>query len=83
MQKALEKRPVGVEEIEAAINQIKHSLQATGEREISGTCRRSKSHGSITQTRQSRLRAFCFCLSRLQGSRRIRAEINSLEPEKA
>ena len=34
MQKALEKRPVSVEDIEAAINQVKHSLQATGEREV-------------------------------------------------
>ena len=34
MLRALEKRPVGVEEIEAAITQIKHSLQATGEREL-------------------------------------------------
>ena len=33
-QRALEKRPVGVEEMEAAITQIKHSLQATGEREV-------------------------------------------------
>ena len=32
--RALEKRPVSVEEIEAAITQIKHSLQATGEREV-------------------------------------------------
>ena len=32
--RALEKRPVGVEEIEAAITLIKHSLQATGEREV-------------------------------------------------
>ena len=32
--RALEKRPVAEEEIEAAITQIKHQLQATGEREI-------------------------------------------------
>lgn len=32
--RALEKRPVSVEDIESALNQIKHSLQATGEREI-------------------------------------------------
>ena len=31
---ALEKRPVSVEAIEAVINQIKHQLQATGEREV-------------------------------------------------
>ena len=34
LQRALEKRPVSVEEIEAAISQIKHRLQATGEREV-------------------------------------------------
>lgn len=32
--KALEKRPVSVEKIEAAINHIEHALQATGEREL-------------------------------------------------
>ena len=33
-QRALEKRPVSVERIETAINQIKHTLQSTGEREL-------------------------------------------------
>lgn len=33
--RALEKRPVSVESIEAAITQIKHGLQALGEREVS------------------------------------------------
>ncbi|QJD60162.1 transcriptional regulator NrdR [Pseudomonas sp. gcc21] len=32
--RAMEKRPVSVEEIEAAISRIKHRLRATGEREI-------------------------------------------------
>lgn len=35
MIKALEKRQVSVEQVEAAINNIKHRLQATGEREVS------------------------------------------------
>src|SRR5579871_3528281 len=35
MTKALEKRPVSVEQIEAAINRVMHSLRATGERELS------------------------------------------------
>jgi transcriptional repressor NrdR len=35
LQKSLEKRPVSIEQIEAAINRIKHTLRATGEREIS------------------------------------------------
>ena len=34
MYRALEKRPVSVEQIEAAITQMKHTLQATGEREV-------------------------------------------------
>ncbi len=34
MQRALEKRPVGIESIEASIAHIKHSLQAMGEREV-------------------------------------------------
>jgi len=32
--RALEKRPVSVEAIEASISQIKHQLQASGEREV-------------------------------------------------
>lgn len=35
LQKSLEKRPVSIEKIEDAINRIKHTLRATGEREIS------------------------------------------------
>lgn len=34
IQRALEKRPVSVEAIEACINRIKHRLRATGEREL-------------------------------------------------
>ncbi|WP_096085180.1 transcriptional regulator NrdR [Agaribacterium haliotis] len=34
MQRALEKRPVSVEQIETAIANIKHGLQAMGEREL-------------------------------------------------
>ena len=34
VQKALEKRPVSVEQIESALNRIKHQLQASGEREV-------------------------------------------------
>lgn len=34
LMRALEKRPVSVEEVESTINRIKHRLRATGEREI-------------------------------------------------
>ena len=35
LQKALEKRPVSIEQIEAALGHIKHRLRSTGERELS------------------------------------------------
>ncbi len=34
MMRALEKRPVSVEQVETAIDHIKHKLRATGEREV-------------------------------------------------
>jgi transcriptional repressor NrdR len=34
MTRALEKRPVSVEQVEESINRIKHRLRATGEREV-------------------------------------------------
>jgi transcriptional repressor NrdR len=34
MQRALEKRPVGTDEIESALNRIKHELRSRGEREL-------------------------------------------------
>jgi transcriptional repressor NrdR len=34
LQRALEKRPVSVDQIETALTQIKHFLQVTGEREV-------------------------------------------------
>lgn len=34
LQRALEKRPVSVEAVEASINSVKHYLQALGEREV-------------------------------------------------
>lgn len=35
LQRALEKRPVSVEEVELSINKVKSELRATGEREVS------------------------------------------------
>ncbi|MGB4055169.1 MAG: transcriptional regulator NrdR, partial [Porticoccaceae bacterium] len=34
LQRALEKRPVSIDQIETALTQIKHFLQVTGEREV-------------------------------------------------
>ena len=48
--RALEKRPVSMEAIEAVINQIKHALRATGEREI-----RSRVLGELVMEHLKRL----------------------------
>ena len=37
IQRALEKRPVSTEQVEQAINRIKHNARATGEREVRGS----------------------------------------------
>ena len=51
--KALQKRPVPREDVEAAINQIKHRLRATGEREIA-----SRELGELVMEQLERLDPF-------------------------
>ncbi len=83
MQKALEKRPVGVEEIEAALNQIKHSLQATGEREISARVVGQKVMDQLRKLDKVAYVRFASVYRDFKDLDEFRAEINSLEPEKA
>lgn len=49
IQRALEKRPVSVEDIEAALSRIKHQLRTTGEREIDS---RTLGEGVMKELRQ-------------------------------
>ena len=63
LQRALEKRPVSIEQIEVAISEIKHFLQVTGEREIP-----SKIIGEEVMRQLRELDAvayvkICFCIS--------------------
>lgn len=83
MQKALEKRPVGVEEIEAALNQIKHSLQATGEREIPASVVGQKVMDQLRKLDKVAYVRFASVYRDFKDLDEFRAEINSLEPEKA
>jgi transcriptional repressor NrdR len=83
MQKALEKRPVSVEEIEAAINQIKHSLQATGEREISTSVVGQNVMDQLRKLDKVAYVRFASVYRDFKDLDEFRAEINSLEPEKA
>lgn len=53
--RALEKRPVGMEEIETSINQIMHQLRVTGERELA-----SRSVGEAVMTELKRIDAVAY-----------------------
>ena len=60
MQRALEKRPVQADAVEAAINRIKKALTATGEREIPA---RALGELVMQGIKCARSRGFCaFCL---------------------
>ena len=83
MEKALEKRPVSVEEMEAAINQIKHSLQATGEREISARVVGEKVMDQLRKLDKVAYVRFASVYRDFKDLDEFRAEINKLEPEKA
>lgn len=83
MQKALEKRPVGMEEIEAALNHIKHSLQATGEREIAASIVGQKVMDQLRKLDKVAYVRFASVYRDFKDLDEFRAEINSLEPEKA
>ena len=66
LSKALEKRPVSVDEIETSVNHIKHKLRSTGERELP-RCRSAKPYGGIAGFGPSSLCAFRVGLSRFSG----------------
>ena len=83
MQKALEKRPVSVEEIEAAINQIKHALQATGEREISTSIVGQNVMDQLRKLDKVAYVRFASVYRDFKDLDEFRAEIDKLEPEKA
>jgi len=83
MEKALEKRPVGMEEIEAAINQIKHSLQATGEREIAASVVGQKVMDQLRKLDKVAYVRFASVYRDFKDLDEFRAVINKLEPEKA
>lgn len=83
MEKALEKRPVGMEEIEAAITQIKHSLQATGEREIVASVVGQKVMDQLRRLDKVAYVRFASVYRDFKDLDEFRAEINKLEPEKA
>ncbi len=81
MQRALEKRPVSVERLEAALVHIKHKLRATGEREV-----KSLVVGELVMTELQKLDEvayirFASVYRRFQDLNEFREEIERLARE--
>ncbi len=83
LQRALEKRPVSVEAIEAAINQIKHDLRATGEREVQSRDVGELVMDSLKQLDQVAYVRFASVYRSFQDIAEFRDAIESLESDSA
>lgn len=79
LQRALEKRPVGVEAIESSLNQIKHFLQSTGEREISSLIIGEKVMEQLQQLDEVAFVRFASVYRRFKDISEFRDEIDRLQ----
>ncbi|NCF19694.1 MAG: transcriptional regulator NrdR [Haliea sp.] len=81
--RALEKRPVSMEDIEAVINQIKHALRATGEREVKSLVVGELVMEHLKQLDQVAYVRFASVYRSFQDLSEFRDEIERLEAEPA
>lgn len=83
--RALEKRPVSIEQIDAAISTIKHRLQATGEREVPSRSVGELVMEQLRQLDQVAYVRFASVYRSFQDVSEFAAEIDRLqqEPEKS
>ena len=79
--RALEKRPVAMEAIEAEINQIKHALRATGEREVKSLVVGELVMDHLKQLDQVAFVRFASVYRSFQDIAEFRDEIERLEAE--
>ncbi len=79
--RALEKRPVAMEAIEAEINQIKHALRATGEREVKSLVVGELVMDHLKQLDQVAYVRFASVYRSFQDIAEFRDEIERLEAE--
>ena len=77
--RSLEKRPVSVESIESAIGQIKHALQATGERELNSRVVGEMVMEQLRQLDQVAYVRFASVYRSFQDVDEFRREIDRLE----
>jgi transcriptional repressor NrdR len=81
--RALERRPVSVEDVEADINQIKHALRATGEREVQSLVVGELVMESLKKLDQVAYVRFASVYRSFQDIAEFRDEIERLEAEPA
>lgn len=81
LHRALEKRPVSVEQIEAALSQIKRYLQSTGEREISSQLIGEKVMEQLRKLDDVAYVRFASVYRSFQDLNEFRAELDRLEKE--
>ncbi|UTA47527.1 transcriptional regulator NrdR [Simiduia sp. 21SJ11W-1] len=77
--RALEKRPVSMEDIESALAQIKHVLQATGEREVPSRLLGEKVMEKLRNLDQVAYVRFASVYRQFQDISEFRDEIERLE----
>jgi transcriptional repressor NrdR len=81
LQRALEKRPVSVEDIEAAITRIKQSLRAVGEREIPSRDLGEYVMGELKELDQVAYVRFASVYRSFKDLSEFRSEIDRLEKD--
>ncbi len=82
LQRALEKRPVSVEEVEAALARIKQSLRATGERELASRRLGEIVMNELRELDQVAYVRFASVYRSFQDLSEFRSEIDRLEKKR-
>ena len=80
--RALEKRPVGIERIEAAISHIQHQLRATGEREVTSRMIGEQVMEQLRELDEVAYVRFASVYRSFQDLSEFRAELDRLESKK-
>ncbi|MBX2809151.1 MAG: transcriptional regulator NrdR [Cellvibrionaceae bacterium] len=83
LHRALEKRPVSVEAIESSVNQIKHFLQSTGEREIASQIIGEKVMAQLQSLDEVAYVRFASVYRRFKDISEFRDEIDRLQKQPA
>jgi transcriptional repressor NrdR len=82
LQRALEKRPVAIEQIEVAISQIKHFLQVTGEREVPSQLIGEEVMRKLRELDEVAYVRFASVYRSFQDISEFQAELNRLNADK-